>query len=214
MIFGNGHRIMLKWVTLIKEELKDLQNCDKEVSLVPKPKDDINQASSQDSASSVSDAHAERIDLLVDEYKSHILTQLNARDYRETTRSNRLADKVALFAGSWKFIIIFSMFLILWMIWNSLSLTMAAHFDVAPFILLNLILSFTAAFQAPFIIMSQNRQAIRDKHEAVVDFSINYKAELEIDDMQKHLHHLELQVADIHQMLHKMHSKQTEKQNP
>ena len=62
--------------------------------------------------------------------------------------------------------------------------------------------------------MSQNRQAIRDKHEAVVDFSINYKAELEIDDMQKHLHHLELQVADIHQMLHKMHSKQTEKQNP
>jgi uncharacterized membrane protein len=100
------------------------------------------------------------------------------------------------------------------MIWNSISLTKAAHFDVAPFILLNLILSFTAAFQAPFIIMSQNRQAIRDKHEAVVDFSINYKAEIEIDDVQKHLHHLELQVADIHQMIHKLHSKQTEKENP
>ena len=177
------------------------------------PKDSKNQASSQNSSSFISDAHAERIDRLVDEYKCHILNQLNARDYRETTGSDRLADKVAFFAGSWKFIIIFSVFLILWMLWNSLTLTKALHFDVAPFILLNLILSFTAAFQAPFIIMSQNRQAIRDKHEAVVDFSINYKAELEIDDMQKHLHHLELQVADIHQMLHKLHSKQTEKQN-
>jgi uncharacterized membrane protein len=176
------------------------------VSLVPK--DDLK------STPVISDAHADRIDRIVDDYKSHILTQLNARDHRETTQSDRLADQVALFAGSWKFIIIFSMFLIFWMIWNSISLTKAAHFDVAPFILLNLILSFTAAFQAPFIIMSQNRQAIRDKHEAVVDFSINYKAEIEIDDVQKHLHHLELQVADIHQMIHKLHSKQTEKENP
>jgi len=172
------------------------------------PKDDLK------STPVISDAHADRIDRIVDDYKSHILTQLNARDHRETTQSDRLADQVALFAGSWKFIIIFSMFLIFWMIWNSISLTKAAHFDVAPFILLNLILSFTAAFQAPFIIMSQNRQAIRDKHEAVVDFSINYKAEIEIDDVQKHLHHLELQVADIHQMIHKLHSKQTEKENP
>ncbi|MDR3586329.1 MAG: DUF1003 domain-containing protein [Desulfosporosinus sp.] len=164
------------------------------------------------SSMEISDTHAQRIDRLVDEYKSHILTQLNAQEYRETTRSDRLADKVAFFAGSWKFIIIFSSFLILWMLWNSLTLTKLLHFDVAPFILLNLILSFTAAFQAPFIIMSQNRQAIRDKHEAIVDFSINYKAEIEIDDIQKHLHHLELQVADIHQMLHKLHSKQTEQQ--
>jgi len=163
----------------------------------------------QNSTPVISDDHTQRIDRLVYDYKSRILTQLNAQDYRETTHSDRLADKVALFAGSWKFIVIFSMFLILWMIWNSLGLTKAAHFDAAPFILLNLILSFTAAFQAPFIIMSQNRQAIRDKHEAVVDFSINYKAELEINDMQKHLHHLELQVSDIHQMLHALHSKQT-----
>jgi len=173
-----------------------------------KPKKDLN------ATPIISDANAERIDRLVDDYKSHILTQLNARDHRETTRSYRLADKVALFAGSWKFIIIFSVFLVLWMVWNSLTLTNALHFDVAPFILLNLILSFTAAFQAPFIIMSQNRQAIRDKHEAVVDFSINYKAEIEIDDVQRHLHHLELQVADIHEMLQKLHSKQTEQQNP
>jgi uncharacterized membrane protein len=61
--------------------------------------------------------------------------------------------------------------------------------------------------------MSQNRQAIRDKHEAIVDFSINYQAELEIDDVQKHLHNLERQVADMH-MLQELYSKQTEKQNP
>lgn len=176
-------------------------------------KDDLDHAPVQDSVSLVSKDHAERIDKLVDDYKTHILSQLKAQNSRETTFSDRLADKFALFAGSWKFIIIFSTFLTAWMVWNTISLTKAAHFDVAPFILLNLILSFTAAFQAPFIIMSQNRQAIRDKHEAVVDFSINYKAELEINDMQNHLHRLELQVSDIHQMLHKLHSKKTEEKN-
>ena len=201
---------LVRWWCMSKDEDN---YTDKEAAIVIRPREDRKHGLSQDSTSVVGDVHAERIDRLVDEYKSHILTQLNARDYRETTRSDRLADKVALFAGSWKFIVIFSLFLILWMVWNTLTQTTALHFDVAPFILLNLILSFTAAFQAPFIIMSQNRQAIRDKHEAVVDFSINYKAELEIDDIQKHLHHLELQVADIHQMLHKLHSKQTEKQN-
>lgn len=158
----------------------------------------------------VSKNNSERIDRLVEDYNTHILAQLNAKDARETTRSDRLADKFAFFAGSWKFIILFSLFLTFWMVWNSLNFTKPLHFDVAPFILLNLILSFLAAFQAPFIIMSQNRQAIRDKHEAVVDFSINYKAELEIDDIQSHLHHLELQVADIHHLLHKLHAKEIE----
>ena len=175
--------------------------------------DNLDLAPVQASASLVSQDHAERIDKLVDDYKTHILNQLKAQNIRETTFSDRLADKFALFAGSWKFILIFTTFLTLWMVWNTMSLTKAAHFDAAPFILLNLILSFTAAFQAPFIIMSQNRQAIRDKHEAVVDFSINYKAELEIDDMQHHLHRLELQVSEIHQMLHKLHSHQVDHKN-
>jgi len=170
-------------------------------------RDDLDQAPAHDSASLVSKDHAERIDKLVHDYQTHILTQLNAQNSRETTFSDHLADKFALFAGSWKFILIFTTFLTFWMVWNTLSLTKVAHFDAAPFILLNLILSFTAAFQAPFIIMSQNRQAIRDKHEAVFDFSINYKAELEIDDMQKHLHRLELQVSEIHQMLHKAYER-------
>jgi len=173
--------------------------------------DDLGQTPPQNLVSLVSKDHAERIDKLVDAYNTHILSQLKAQDSRETTFSDRLADKFALFAGSWKFILIFTTFLSVWMVWNTISLTKAAHFDAAPFILLNLILSFTAAFQAPFIIMSQNRQAIRDKHEAVVDFSINYKAELEIDNMQKHLRRLELQVSDIHHLLHKLHNKETEK---
>jgi len=180
---------------------------------VQNSKDDLDQPPAQDSMPLVNEDHAKHIDKLVDDYKTHILSQLNAQNSRETTFSDRLADKFALFAGSWKFILIFTTFLTFWMVWNTISLTKAAHFDAAPFILLNLILSFTAAFQAPFIIMSQNRQAIRDKHEAVVDFSINYKAELEIDDMQHHLHRLELQVSDIHQMLHKLQSGQIEKNN-
>jgi uncharacterized membrane protein len=85
------------------------------------------------------------------------------------------------------------------MIWNSLGFT--KHFDKPPFILLNLILSFIAAFQAPVIMMSQNRQAARDKHESIIDFAINYKAEQEIDDMQSHLHRMEAEIMSIKQLL-------------
>lgn len=68
-----------------------------------------------------------------------------------------VADDVAIFAGSWKFIIIFSLLLAVWVIFNSIEYFGIYHFDPTPFILLNLILSFIAAFQAPFIMMSQNR---------------------------------------------------------
>ena len=140
-----------------------------------------------------------RITRLVDAYESQILTQLNEEYAKQTHWADKLADKIAAFGGSWKFIMIFSLFLILWMVWNVVSFT--THFDGPPFILLNLILSFTAAFQAPIIMMSQNRQSTRDKHEAVIDFAINYKAELEIDDIQSHLHRIESQVAELRQLL-------------
>lgn len=109
---------------------------------------------------------------------------------------------MAIFGGSWKFIFIFAVFLIVWMLWNTLSFSVF-HFDKPPFILLNLILSFIAAFQAPVIMMSQNRQAARDKHESVIDFAINYKAEQEIDDIQKHLHNMEDELGEIKTMLSK-----------
>jgi uncharacterized membrane protein len=78
-----------------------------------------------------------------------------------------------------------------WIAVNTLEMTKAYHFDPQPFILLNLCLSFVAAFQAPVILMSQNRQAARDKRESIVDFAVNYRAGLEIDDIQAHLHRVE-----------------------
>ena len=113
--------------------------------------DNLDQAPVQDSFTTlVNEDHAARIDKLVDDYKTHILTQLNAQNSRETTFSDRLADKFALFAGSWKFILIFTTFLTVWMAWNTLSLTKAAHFDVAPFILLNLILVLYCGLSSAF----------------------------------------------------------------
>ncbi|MCL6598240.1 MAG: DUF1003 domain-containing protein [Alicyclobacillus macrosporangiidus] len=127
------------------------------------------------------------------------MAHLDEEYLRKTTWADRLADRIAKFGGSWVFIISFAAFLALWMIWNTVSFTW--HFDKPPFILLNLILSFIAAFQAPIIMMSQNRQAARDKHESIIDFAINYKAEQEIDDMQSHLHRIEGKLYELETLL-------------
>ncbi|MDU7337879.1 MAG: DUF1003 domain-containing protein [Clostridium sp.] len=141
-----------------------------------------------------------RIDRLVDNYEQKIASRLDEEYETNTKRSDRIADKVAAFGGSWTFIILFGLFLVLWMLINILPF-LPYHFDPKPFILLNLILSFVAAFQAPLIMMSQNRQAARDKHESIIDFAINYKAEKEIDDMQRHLHHMEGELKEIKELL-------------
>ncbi|WP_088071236.1 DUF1003 domain-containing protein [Gottfriedia luciferensis] len=142
-----------------------------------------------------------RIDRLVDRYEVEILHQLDNEYIQKTKWSEKLADKIAQFGGSWKFIIWFSFILASWILWNCLQLTNRFHFDEPPFILLNLCLSFIAAFQAPVIMMSQNRQAARDKHESVIDFAINYKAEQEIDDMQNRLTNIEGQLSEIRNLL-------------
>lgn len=142
-----------------------------------------------------------RIDRLVNDYESRIMNHLDEVYMNNTTRSDRLADKIAQFGGSWRFIVFFGALLIFWMLWNSLPFTKHLRFDGPPFILLNLCLSFIAAFQAPVIMMSQNRQAARDKHEALIDFAINYKAEQEIDDMQRHFHRIEGELLEIKQLL-------------
>ena len=90
----------------------------------------------------------------------------------------QLADRVAAVGGSWRFIIFFALFLAAWAATNSLFL--ARPLDPYPFIFLNLLLSMLAAIQAPVIMMSQNRQAARDRLQAQQDFEINLKAELEI----------------------------------
>lgn len=96
----------------------------------------------------------------------------------ELSFGQRLADKVAVFGGSWGFIIIFGAVLAAWVLLNTLLLV--RPFDAYPFIFLNLILSMLAAIQAPVIMMSQNRQAARDRADAAHDYEINLKAEIEI----------------------------------
>ncbi|PSN18417.1 DUF1003 domain-containing protein [filamentous cyanobacterium CCP5] len=95
------------------------------------------------------------------------------------TLGDRISDKVAAVMGSWPFIIIQSLLLACWVSLNVLALI--KHWDPYPFILLNLMLSFQAAYAAPIIMMSQNRQASIDRQDAQHDYEINMKAELEIE---------------------------------
>ena len=109
-----------------------------------------------------------------------------ATDY---SYGQRLADKVASFGGSWRFIILFGIFIIIWMVIN-IVLLLNKGFDPYPFILLNLILSCLAALQAPVIMMSQNRQEEKDRERAKQDYMVNLKAELEIRVLHEKLDHL------------------------
>ncbi|GMA59653.1 DUF1003 domain-containing protein [Alicyclobacillus fastidiosus] len=148
----------------------------------------------------INETDAKRIDRLVDNYERRIMMHLDDEYVRRTRWTDRLADRIASFGGSWSFIIIFAIVLAVWILWNTLPF-IPLRFDKPPFILLNLCLSFIAAFQAPIIMMSQNRQAARDKHESVIDFAINYKAEQEINDMQSHLHRIEGKLYELEQLL-------------
>ncbi|MGE3302514.1 MAG: DUF1003 domain-containing protein [Hyphomonadaceae bacterium] len=98
------------------------------------------------------------------------------------TLGEHCADSVAATMGSWKFIIVQSAVLISWIVWNEIS---GQKFDPYPFILLNLALSFQAAYSAPIIMMSQNRQADVDRRRAIEDFEVNRKAELEIETLHE-----------------------------
>ncbi len=91
---------------------------------------------------------------------------------------DRLADEIAAFGGSWTFIIAFGCFLLFWVMLNTVMLV--KPFDPYPYILLNLFLSMIAAIQAPIIMMSQNRQAKKDRAQATHDYEVNLKAEIEI----------------------------------
>ena len=104
------------------------------------------------------------------------------KDYeKQYTFGQRVADKVASFGGSWTFIILFGGILLIWIGLNSFVLIYSNKaFDPYPYILLNLVLSMLAAIQAPIIMMSQNRQAAKDRADAENDYEVNLKAELEI----------------------------------
>lgn len=107
----------------------------------------------------------------------------------DRTFGQRLADRIATFGGSWMFIVVFSTILVGWMVINTVILV-SKPFDPFPFILLNLFLSAIAAFQAPVIMMSQNRQESRDRLRAMHDYQVNLKAELEIRQLHQKIDHL------------------------
>lgn len=108
-----------------------------------------------------------------------ITDNLNLEFEENLNFGQKVADKIALFGGSWKFILSFGGILIFWIILNSFIIS-TKPFDPYPFILLNLVLSCLAALQAPIIMMSQNRQSEKDRLKAELDYKINLKAELEI----------------------------------
>ena len=117
----------------------------------------------------------------------------------QITLGQQISDKVANIMGSWPFIIIQSMILLVWIVLNVVAWFQA--WDPYPFILMNLVLSTQAAYAAPIIMMSQNRQAAKDRLEAHHDFLINQKAEEEIRVIMEHLEAQNRAIAEIHQML-------------
>ena len=125
------------------------------------------------------------------------------------TLGQRVADRVAAAMGSWRFIIIQTTILFFWIVLNVIAFVQ--HWDPYPFILLNLALSFQAAYAAPFIMMSQNRQQEIDRKEAENDYKINIKAELEIELLhdkidelrQKEVLYLTKAITDLTELMNK-----------
>jgi uncharacterized membrane protein len=121
--------------------------------------------------------------------EDHLPENINVEFEKELTFGEHLADKLADFAGSWTFIAVFVGILFFWIALNTYVL-LSRPFDPYPYILLNLVLSALAALQAPVIIMSQNRQEIRDRLHAERDYQVNIHTEFEIHRLHKKIDHL------------------------
>jgi uncharacterized membrane protein len=132
-----------------------------------------------------------------------VADNLNQQFDRSLTLGERISDRVAEFGGSWRFIISFFAFIVIWMIVNSVVL-ITRPFDPYPYILLNLALSLLAAVQAPIILMSQNRQEARDRLRAENDYKVNLKAELEVravgEKLDQLIHHQWAHLLEVQQI--------------
>jgi uncharacterized membrane protein len=121
----------------------------------------------------------------------------------EASFGDRLADSVARFGGSWRFIISFGLVLV---VYSSINIYLKNNaWDPYPFILLNLFLSMLAAIQAPVIMMSQNRQDQKDRLRSELDFDVNRRAESEIQGLAKKLNMLTEKIGDIEDLLRERH---------
>ena len=121
----------------------------------------------------------------------------------QLTVGQKVADKVASTVGSWPFIITQSVILAIWLVLNSLA--WVYKWDPYPFILLNLMLSFQAAYAAPFVMMSQNRQAEKDRLTAQNDYQTDCKGEQEIRYIMEHLDHQDTLILQIVKRLEEQH---------
>lgn len=130
-----------------------------------------------------------REDMSDDELTELLLeNKISVSDDRKITFGQRASDKLAEFAGSWFFIIAFTLFLIIWILINIYFLK--NPFDPYPFIMLNLVLSCIAAVQAPLIMMSQKRQEQKDRERAENDFKVNLKCEIILENLHRKLDEL------------------------
>lgn len=126
----------------------------------------------------------ELLDLLIEQ---PISIDVDKVEESKMTTGDKIADKMSEKAGSWGFIIGFSLFLLFWIILNTVILTNGNEIDPYPFILLNLLLSCLAAIQAPIIMMSQNRQAQKDSLRNQNDYRIDLKSELILEELDKEI---------------------------
>src|SRR6202521_5138915 len=129
---------------------------------------------------------------------------INEMQAEKITAGQRVADKLATVMGSWAFIIIQSTILMFWISLNVLAYI--NHWDPYPFILLTLALSFQAAYAAPIIMMSQNRQAAKDRLMAEQDYMVNSKAEEEVKAIMLHLEQQDEVMIDILRKLEEQHA--------
>jgi CRP/FNR family cyclic AMP-dependent transcriptional regulator len=134
---------------------------------------------------------------------NRVTRNINVQMELTSTLGDRVADKVASFGGSWTFIFIYVTFLLIWIAINSFVLYRygrgenGAQFDPYPYILLNLMLSMTAALQAPIIMMSQNRAAAKDRLAAEQDFKVNLKSELMLEELMRKSSARDAQIQEV-----------------
>ena len=118
--------------------------------------------------------------------------------------NQKLSDTIARWGGSWSFIIFLSIFLGLWMALN-VAWFLIWHWDPYPFILLNLFLSCLSTYQAPIILMAQNRATERDRTKAERDYAVNRKSEREVENIQQDLEDIKQLIKDNHEWSKEQH---------
>lgn len=154
------------------------------------------------------DVHLQKLhDIVLEAIREEDLMSQKLLDFEDRAPSfgSRMADKLAAFGGSWVFIAVFALILLLWTMSNVFLLR--HPFDPFPFIFLNLLLSCLAAVQAPLIMMSQNRKEEKDRQRAVNDYLVNLKSEIEIRNIHQKL---DLLIAEQMKTLFQIQKVQTE----